>query len=187
MKKYFLIIILFGTIVNAQNTDKMIVNLVNTKLVDYLEKIPIHKEKQYGFDNRADFKSCVSGEPIQVLTLDNKDNLVKQNIWRVPIVLNGENKILFTVNIINNNFEIVDIGGVALAKELQNYQTNNKLVLLRLYRNYLDFVSHTENDEMDLQSLKFIPLAASKVFIQKASNQTNKKWFTIDEIKALIK
>jgi hypothetical protein len=186
MKKYFLLLILFSIFTNAQNTDKMITKLVNANLVSNLEKIPMDKENLYGFNNRKEFQSCISGKPIRVVTLDENNNLVKQNIWRVPIILNGNNKILFTVNIINNHFKIVDFGGVALAKELQFYQTNDKLVLLRLYQNYLDFVSSVTNEE-NFENLKFIPLEASKIFIEKASNKTNKKWFTIDEIKALIK
>jgi len=177
---------MFSIYTNAQNTDKMITKLVNTNLISNLEKIPIGKEIMYGFDNRSDFLSCFSGKPIQVLTLDENTNLVKQNIWRVPIVLKGNNKILFTINIINNKFRIVDIGGVALAKELQFYQNNKKMVLLRLYSNYLDFVSYLETDE-NINNLKYIPLEASEIFIDKASNHSSQKSFTIDEIKALIK
>ena len=44
MKKLFLIIILICYSVNGQNTDVIITELVNEKLIVFLEKIPIGRK-----------------------------------------------------------------------------------------------------------------------------------------------
>ena len=182
----FLFIVFLFSLTFSFGQNKMIVNTVNRHLVEQLEKIPFGQEKLYGFESRNDFLLCKSGEPIQVLTLNENNNLVKQNIWRVPIILNGAFKILFTVNIINNHFEIVDIGGVALAKEIQSHKNKKHLFLLRLYNKHLDLIANTESVE-NIDALLFEPLAGTDLFVEKATNGQLKQKFTIDEIKAIIK
>lgn len=122
--------------------------------------------------------------PVRVLTLNEEGKLEWQNIWRVPIILNSKYKTLFTVIKVNNHFEIIDVGGVQLAKELQKYTDGNNLVLLRLYKYHMDFVS---NSNANLNSMLFRPLESANIFLRKAQNNKNKEVYTMDEIKLLLK
>ncbi len=182
MKKYVVIILLFSLSVKGQNVNSQIKNLVNTKLVDFLEKIPNGQENLYGFNDRTDFLNCKAGNPIQVLSLDINNVLIKQNVWRVPVILNNEYKILFTVINKSNKLEIVDIGGVKLAKELEKHHKNKPLSLLRIYKAHIDFIS---NSSGNLDNYLFKPLESSLQFILNQSNNTQKT-YTINEVKSLI-
>jgi len=184
MKSFFLIFIMFSSFVYSQNNEIEIITLVNKNIVPFLEKIPKNQEYQFGFHQRSDFSKCISERPIQVLTLNNKNKIVKQLIWRVPVSLYGKNKILFTVIFKDNKFVIVDIGGAKLAQELQSFQKEKKLYLLRLYSHAIDFITHSSSEDSFL--MKFYPLKSAQLFLQN-KNLEKKSSFNIHEILSLIK
>ena len=183
MKKLYYLIILFGTFMNAQNSNDSIVNMVKSQIQINLSKIPEGSEKLYGFDYRRDFRNCAVGKPIRVLTINQNNKVEELNQWRIPIVLSGNNKTLFTVQKINNNYEIVDIGGAELAKEIQAVEANSNSIkyLIRLYGLHIDFVSDTSVINT-YNELKITPLTSAKDFLNSRNYPSTKTVFRLDEL-----
>lgn len=166
MKRFVYFIILLAIQMNAQESDEIIRNLVKNQIEINLNKIPVNKENSFGFNTRNDFKNCKVGVPIRVITFS--DNiLVELNEWRVPIVLDGRNKLFFTVQKNSSDFEVVDIGGADLAQEIQSIKINIPIkYLIRLFNLHIDFVSHKLWSNRDEEMI--IPLQSAKKFL--ASN-----------------
>ena len=164
MNRFLYFVILLAFQINAQESDEIIKNMVKNQIGINLSKIPVNKENSFGFNSRNDFKNCNVGEPIRVITLSN-NILVELNEWRVPIVLDGRNKLFFTVQKNNSDFEVVDIGGADLAKEIQEIKTNTMPVkyLIRLFNLHIDFVSHKLLSNIDEEMI--IPLQSAKKFL----------------------
>lgn len=149
---------------NAQESDEIIKNMVKNQIKINLSKIPANKENLFGFNSRNDFKNCKVGYPIRVITL-SENILVELNEWRVPIILDGRNKLFFTVQKNSSDFEVVDIGGVDLAQEIQEIKINTMPIkyLIRLFNLHIDFVSHDLLSNLDEEII--IPLQSAKKFL----------------------
>jgi len=128
---------------NIQGDNAKIMNYVRDNYAEILEQIPEGKENMFGFENREAFKNCEIGIPINVLRIVNEVEVEKTNSWRIPLVINGKYIILLTVSAVNQNYEIVDVGGRLLAERIDNYNNADKKIafLLRDYRNNTDYVS----------------------------------------------
>jgi hypothetical protein len=175
---------------NAQNTENIISKYVGRKIAINLVKIPVGKEASFGFESRDNFNKCIVGKSLRVITIDKNDSLVELNEWRVPIKLDGINKILFTVIESEGSFKIVDIGGHKLAKELQNFESNQNIsqYLLRLYNLHCDFITDYRSGIVNIRQANYIPLESAKVFLEKFSTENQlKPSFTIEQIIELNK
>jgi hypothetical protein len=187
MKKSFYFILLLAFQLNAQSANELIKKILKNKTEINLSKIPLGNESLFGFDSRNDFKNCIVGEPIKVITLSN-NSWIELNEWRVPIVLNGKNKLFFTVQKNNTIFEVVDIGGVELAKEIQKTKINNKPIkyLIRLYNLHIDFVSQDFPTNSD-KNLKILPLQSAKNYLNSNKDFSNKTYFSIKNLSEINK
>ena len=162
MKKLLFIFICLPIIVFGQQTNQIniVKNAANTQLGDYLNKIPIGKEKLFGFDNRGDFSQAEIGIPYEVVTLssdffDNekvkrdKNYIISTGNWRVPIIVDHEYKALLTVSKENNKWSVVKIGAKGLANELERFEQNhpsiNTLNILRVFQLKGDFILTSQN------------------------------------------
>jgi len=186
LKTYsFIVLFIVSTSIYGQGFQSekdSIISIVQSNLAQVLTRIPIGNEIYFGFTKRAEFQQCTSGKPIRVLSLNSKGNLIKLNQWRVPIILNGDYKVLFTIQKIRKTFEIVDIGGTKLAEEIQLVNKSNTIEnLIRLYNLHIDFVSDDTIFEMD-SNTQIHPLQSAKSWIG-----VGKDTYTIEELKELIK
>ncbi len=166
MKKYYYILLLLAFKISAQSVNETIINNIKSQVTICLTKIPIGSEKSFGFDSRNDFNNCKLGDPIKVITIsDNK--WLELNEWRVPVILNGNYKLFFTVQKNNDTFEIVDLGGSDLAQEIQTININSKPIkyLIRLFKINIDFVSqeYATNPEKELIT---VPLKSAKKYLK---------------------
>jgi hypothetical protein len=119
-----------------------------------LAGIPVGQESNFGFASREEFKSGTIGEVYRTITLNTdfyqdkdlsneKDYIRVQNEWRVPVVVNGENRVLLTVFGEETALNVVDIGGALLAKEIQSksigHSQKDKFIF-RIYPLTMDFI-----------------------------------------------
>ena len=109
---------------------------------------------------------------------DNK--WLELNEWRVPVILNRNYKLFFTVQKNNNIYEIVDLGGADLAQEIQTIKINNKPIkyLIRLFKLNIDFVSqeYAANPEKEL---KTVPLKSAKKYLNTKDIFFNKSTYSL--------
>ena len=190
MNRLLILMFLFAGGLQAQNTEESIIKKVNQNMVFQLSKIPAGSEKAYGFDSRKDFAQCTAGKPIRVMTLDKDNALVELNEWRIPIMKDGKSCILFTARLNSDTIEIVDLGGLQLASELQ-IVLNNDLkyhFMLRLFALHIDFVGACSDKAMISQA-GFIPLQSAKMFLQNKAEgaDKNKAAYTLSEVKQINK
>jgi hypothetical protein len=190
MNRLFILLIFFSASLKAQNMEDSIVKKVNQNIVVQLSKIPVGSEKSYGFDVRDDFTKCIAGAPIRVMTLTAGDSLVELNEWRVPIIKDGKYRILFTVRIVNDLIEIVDLGGVKLAAELQTVINNNLAYhyMLRLFELHIDFVANCSDKALKEQA-GFLPLESARQYIKNnpKGGLKDRSFYSISEVKHLYK
>lgn len=163
-----------------------------------LAKIPVGQENYYGFSNREEFKTSSVGKPYRVITFTNdfynedklidKNYILIQNEWRVPVTVNGENRLLLTVSQQDTTLEVVDLGGAVLAKELQEKDNNvssGSRYLLRIYPLALDFfVKVTPGSS--LADATYIPLASATIAINSLNEKRISK-LTLLEVFYIVK
>ncbi|MFZ4399767.1 MAG: hypothetical protein ACOYO1_07015 [Bacteroidales bacterium] len=150
---FFALLILYSlSYSQTENVENKVIKIAENNLSVSLSKIPIGMEKYYGFSDRKEFIDASIGKPYRVISLSNEfysnqklstTNYIQiKNEWRVPVIVKGANKILLTVIRQDTSFEVVDLGGAALAEELQQkskYSFNDELYILRIYPLAIDF------------------------------------------------
>ena len=160
MKKLILLLIIPCMIVTgskAQTPDRqeMMKDAMN-QLQAWLKKIPGGNEQKYGFNNRDEFSLATLGKPCQVFSLTGdffkeeiqpgKNYLETTGEWRIPVMVNQENRAVITLLKKKNKWKIVSLGARVLARELQEFEKypelskNNDLRLLRIYQLQSDFL-----------------------------------------------
>ncbi len=181
--KYFLII-LFSFQINAQNSENKIISIAEKQLLKTLSLIPEGQESSFGFINRNEFNQCTIGSPIQIITLaknfdkvDLQNKIIMQNEWRIPVISDNHYKTLLTVYNNGSQYEVVDIGGSGLAKELElnskNKNSSSKLCLLRIYQLSKDFMVVVPNGESFDKATYFPIISGDKNIFLKSSYNYN--------------
>jgi hypothetical protein len=166
----------------AQDQGPAVQRAAEAGLKPFLDLIPPGQEKEYGFENRADFAWAQLGRPYELRTVQPQDLLnpnallpgvpiVSLNQWRFPVMSRGRICALLTVARMRNDWEAVDLGAAGLASELdameKRYGFDNPSLsktLLRLYQWKIDFVGisgMTQNLEDD----RFFPLRSAQLFL----------------------
>lgn len=136
---------------NAQNSELQIVSIAETQLMKTLSLIPQGQEAAFGFASRTEFSNCTIGKPIQIITLannfnqiDSQSKIIPQNEWRIPVISEKHFRTLLTVSNNGNQYEVVDIGGTGLAKEMElqskDVDSRSKICILRIYQLHSDFL-----------------------------------------------
>jgi hypothetical protein len=204
MKKLFAILImLFAAIVIRAQEENVqeIIDTANSGYMSYLELIPTGQESFYGFKSRDEFAMTKIGKPYQIFTLsqdffsdaslaDSKNYLVPTKEWRIPVMVNGENRTLVTVAIMNGKYAVVGIGGTGLSKELEelekNYPTaNQEGKLLRVYQLECDFLLlPSDKSSSDINAY---PMTSAKMAFYKADNKMTAPFYSLFQTLLLIK
>jgi hypothetical protein len=182
---FLFLVISFLIKLNAQDLN----SAIDKDLINWLEKIPIGSENQYGFDNRESFISARTGTPYEVYTfspsfftgsLDPDLNyLVPAGEWRVPVLVNNSNKALLTVIKGGSGWQIVDIGAATMAKELEKMNQELKpgqspLKIVRIYQLQCDFIT-ADNPTLSPDDILLIPMRSSILNIPELSGLDSKK------------
>lgn len=135
------------------NHETQVKKAATEQLQTTLAKIPAGQETNFGFSSREEFKLAATGDVYRTITVTNeflqdekltgKNYIRVQNEWRVPVAVNGENRVLLTVFGQDTALNVVDIGGAALAKEMQTKsagQNGKDKFIFRIYPLTMDFI-----------------------------------------------
>jgi hypothetical protein len=180
MRKIFLPLLCLFVYYNsyAGNNDTVdILNAATSGLKVYLAKIPVGKEKNYGFANSDEIAQAELGVPVDIFILSpdffSASTIVKERNyitsieeWLVPVTVNGEWRALLTVSKKNGSWKTVGFGSSFLAADLNKIITENtnlkrqQYSLLRVYQLDCDFI--LEHNSFNINNWKVIPLSSAK-------------------------
>jgi hypothetical protein len=167
----------------------------------WLKKIPGGNESGYGFTNRDEFSLATLGKHYEVFTLTNdffkeeiqpgKNYLETTGEWRIPVMVNQENRAIITIFKKKNKWEIVELGARVLAKELQEFDRypelakNDVLRLLRVYQLQSDFL-FADDPSLSSGEITVFPMHSAFINIEKIREGTKIK-FGLNELLPCIK
>lgn len=165
-------------------SEAAVIKTAQNDLQTMLNQIPAGQLEAFGFNCRGEFSAATIGKPYRMLgfhpdfykgkmdwkvstvtngkyiTPFNNDVIVAQDQWRVPVIVNGQQRMLLTVALNNGVYETVDMGAAGLAAELQDKSKtadpNSQLCLFRIYPLEADFF--VEASSSSFESAKFTPL-----------------------------
>lgn len=181
---------------SCDDISSKVIKAAQDNLASSLAKIPAGQEKSFGFTSRDEFVNASVGKPYRVITfhkdfyndevtLDKNNSIVTQNEWRVPVTVNGKNRLLLTVTGIGDEYKVVDVGGAGLAKELeQKTIVGNNYFLLRIYPLSADFVA--VSNSASLEQAQFIPLTSALSAFEFLKAIDKSSWL-LDELLSQIK
>lgn len=184
LKKILLLAVLFSLTTLSKAQDSEIIQETKNQIQEWLNKIPQGYEAEYGFYNRDEFKKVEIHKIIPVYFFD-KEEIKSYPIWRVPIEIKSEYRLLATIIEKNGIYKIVDLGASVLAKDIQNIIKkskikSNKIGFFRSTKMRADFLINSNND--------YIPLTSAKEYFDKKSSKENfsKKEFSEKELLNII-
>jgi hypothetical protein len=186
--------------VTTESQDDEIVKAARDNLNRFLSMIPYGYENLYGFNSRGDFLNADVGTPYSVYSLsteflkndnpDLKDFLYQVDEWRVPVLIGNKMCCLLTVVKENDQYKCVDLGGAALANELNGYEKYfnsevQKKSILRLYQINCDFLVFL-NKNFSISDGDFYALSSSVTSLGK-DQVVSEKIYKFDELSLIIK
>lgn len=129
--------------------------MVQAGLFEYLSKIPNGHEVNFGFYDRSEFKDATFGRPYQIYRIqyDSLEYESKEfretNKWYIPVILDNTYRCFLYVRNNANEFRIVGIGSMEIAKDIglceNMYKSSNQthdLIILDEINNFLYLVSN---------------------------------------------
>lgn len=135
----------------------------------WLERIPQGSEADYGFKNRKEFGAINITTALPVY-LFSDDKIKKTEIWRVPIEVKKEYRLLATVILRKGNYKIVDLGAHILAADIQAKTRDYSISDLAIFRS-----RKMRSDFIILKNQRFLPLTSASIFLQENRKNTKKK------------
>ncbi|MGG5207715.1 hypothetical protein ACQWU4_02120 [Chryseobacterium sp. MIQD13] len=188
MKKtiiYSIIVVLSLTKINAQRKMDERMKPSQEELQKFLSNIPQGEEKDFGFTDRKQFKKASLGSPILMQTFNEKGEIITENGYRIPIIVNTEKVLFLTARLTDGNLEIVDMGGSVLAHEIGKYESSGIKVysIMRLYNANIDFVQI--NDTENEKEAKYYPLSSATQRL--TDNKSSKQYYSADDLRNIYK
>lgn len=192
-------------------SEAAVIKTAQNDLQTMLNQIPAGQLEAFGFNSRTEFTAATIGKPYRMLgfhpdfylgkmnwkgsmvvngqyvTPFNNDVIIAQNQWRVPVLVNGQQRMLLTVALNNGVYETVDMGAAGLAAELQEKSKtadpNSHFCLFRIYPIQADFFVEASGNLFE--NAKFTPLYAATMSMP-ALNET-KAPLSVYDIMPIIK
>jgi hypothetical protein len=162
-------------------TESAVMNAAQKILADYLRMIPEGMELDHGFNGRNEFAEATIAQPYQVFGLAADGTIASLDVWRVPVMVRGEFRMLVDVRKGEGGYEPFAFGTAPLAAELGVIEqdvhggtaarsTRHKSIILVL-PNLAEFASYDldPGQAKDLDQLRLRPLpSAAQAFSLKA-------------------
>ncbi|MFI5252822.1 MAG: hypothetical protein ACHQQQ_10365 [Bacteroidota bacterium] len=182
--------------------DNEIKELASAGFKFILDKIPAGSETNYGFNNRGEFSKVTVGAPFQVYTIvseslkgklsSSKNYFVPIDEWRIPLVVDGQNRALLTAAPMNGEWKIVDFGAAGLASEIGEFDSKHpavastqRKILLRIYPLQIDFLLY-QSETAGLPQQTIYPLQSAARML-KSSVKAGKSVLMLNDILPVIK
>jgi hypothetical protein len=150
------------------------------ELPTWLEKIPREQEQQYGFATRDDFAFATLGLPYELYmlapsffkdtALGKTNYLLATGEWRIPVLVRGKFITMVTVQELNSQWHIVDLGADILARELDgcrslpDLKNAQALKMLSVYQLHGDFL-FADDPTFAPDRITMFPLASAQLSI----------------------
>ncbi len=150
-----------------------------------LELIPTNEEVKYGFKDRNEFQRAVVGVPYQEYSLSDD---AAGGSWRVAVSVDGVNKILMRMKMVDGKWAAVGLSGAGLANELGVFETNHnesKPSWGRIVRDYdmcCDYVQMEPKEHYGLTGI-IHPMESAVRTMLKTTDTIKKNGYTVREIK----
>ncbi|MBN1601749.1 MAG: hypothetical protein JW915_09080 [Chitinispirillaceae bacterium] len=154
-------------------SDDSLCGIANSSLQGFLEKIPPGFESKYGFSNRNEFKEAQPGTPLRMYVIEFDSNSSVDNLspvaldeWRIPVMVNRAMRSLLTVAVIDGALKTVELGGAALAQELDQTAKSFQMchrALLRVNQFRCDIML-INCKSADISNADCIPLKSATLF-----------------------
>lgn len=151
-----------------------------------LNLIPRDEEEKYGFKSREEFKKAVLGIAYQEYSLNEG---APTGFWRVPVMVDGENKVLLSLSKKSGKWASTGFGAARLARELGFYErhfTAQKPSWGRIVRDdemTCDYIQFDPKSEAKLEGVLY-PLESAARIMLRSRNSINKHGYSVVEIKA---
>ena len=133
----------FGALDAEDRVGEKVGKVSQEALPGWLQDIPIEDLHHFGFSNQEEITQAVVGTPFKIYTIHPYDlinfyfikgmaDILKETgMWYVPIMVNGEYRLLMTVVRMKDKWEVVEICGADLASEIGAF-IGNKSHLMNL-------------------------------------------------------
>ena len=181
------------------NQEAQVKKAAQEQLQTALAGIPAGQETNFGFSSREEFISGTIGEVYRTISLtkefygdenlNNGNYIYFQNEWRVPVVVNGGNRVLLTVAGHDTALNVVDIGGALLAKEIQLKsigQSSKDKFIFRIYPLTMDFIVFVEHGK-SLEEGTYYPMNSAVMAIPALDGSSMTQAEVFQQIKKKIK
>lgn len=167
--------ILYGQNLQIKVDSTLFQSVLHCGLENYLNKIPVGKEKDFGFYSREEFNKIVTGNPMQIYcaseNLDSAIHFLTTQTWKIPLIIDGSYRCFADISISNGEYKIVGIGLKELATDLDNYEkiknlkeTKNKALFIDYYLNTYFLVTKDETNNLEFFPFRTLPICNLNTF-----------------------
>ena len=121
----------------------LILSVLQNGLENYLDKIPVGKENDFGFNSREEFNKIVFGDPMQIYSISENSSseihFLPTKKWKVPLIVNDSYRCLLDISFNNGNYKVVGIGLNELASDIDNYERHKNLKSIQQKSLFMDY------------------------------------------------
>lgn len=149
-----------------------------SRLASFLQQLPSGYESSYGFRNRDELSQGILGSLYPMFTIasskrtvDNPNLFLPLRVWRAIVLIRGEARSLVTIRKQKEQWELVEVGAVQLAKELAELdklsgrdKAETMTALLRVYPLHSDFLVIYPKGK-SIRDGAFYPMRSARSFL----------------------
>lgn len=159
---------------------------VKQQLNDFLNLIPANTEKDFGFNNRAEFAQAVPASIYKNVGIDAYGRVVPTNLYNVVIAVNNDYRAVITVSYKDGKYEIENVGAAPLAVELQMAEAQYPLqeqqehIMFEVYTKAATFMGY-KHINAAIESAELIPLESAKSALSAEKGRALKSTYKFSE------
>ncbi|MCT4586889.1 MAG: hypothetical protein N4A71_03645 [Carboxylicivirga sp.] len=186
-----LLVLFYLFVQSSQAQEQEMIKAAQNQIANWLERIPQGDEADYGFKNRGEFKDVEINKLIAVYYYED-GQIKKYPLWRLPVEVDGEYRLLATMINRNNKYLIVDIGASVLARDIEKETKTQKLadVPVSMFRSTVmraDFLINTKQEYLPLSSARqFLVNKGEASLKSQSANKIYKEYEIINLINQTI-
>ncbi len=171
----------------VRSQTEAMVRFAKGELPRILEHIPADREANYGFNNRDEFKRAGLGIPYQEFSLDDE---APTGYWRVPVIVDGENRALLRLKEIDGQWTFYGFGAARLAMELgffENSIAKSKPTWGRIVRDFKMQCDYVQFEPKDLFKLdgSIYPMESAAKFLLRSLPKIDSRGYPVEEIREI--
>ncbi|MDP3912417.1 MAG: hypothetical protein Q8R96_01595 [Bacteroidota bacterium] len=200
--KYIILVLwgsMFHNIAFSQNIGRsdsiLFRNAVQVGIEKYLNKIPIGKEKDFGFNTREEFGEVLVGDSFQNYNFrdysfsdTSKTNLFEPiNTWSLPLIINNKYRCFVDIELTNDGYKAIGFGLPVLASDMDDFENCKHMKNIKSKALFIDYalnvyciVTSDANNNLNFWAFRPINQCGS-------NNLENKDKYSSTEIVEILK